>query len=273
MTKKTNDLNVNGTLVRVLRVNDADYICISDIAALKNPVEPKDVVKNWMRSRATISFLGLWERLHNPEFKGVDFDPLLRVAGDNAFTMSPTRWIESFNAIGIYCKVGRNGGTYAHRDIAFEFTSWVSPEFKLYLISEFERLKAEEQKQLGWNVRRELSKINYHIHTDAIKQNLIPSAVTRAQMSIIYASEADVLNVALFGKTAQQWERENPDLKGNQRDYASINELICLSNLENVNAVMINDGVPQPQRLKRLNEIAIQQMKVLAEAGGRNLLK
>ena len=224
-------MNVNGTLVRVLRVNDADYICISDIAALKNPVEPKDVVKNWMRSRATISFLGLWERLHNPEFKGVDFDPLLRVAGDNAFTMSPTR-----------------------------------------LISEFERLKAEEQKQLGWNVRRELSKINYRIHTDAIKQNLIPAAVTRAQMSIIYANEADVLNVALFGKTAQQWERENPDLKGNQRDYATINELICLSNMENINAVMINDGIPQPQRLKRLNEIAIHQMKVLTDVGGRNLL-
>ena len=231
MTRKTNDLNVNGTLVRVLRVNDADYICISDIAALKNPVEPKDVVKNWMRSRATISFLGLWERLHNTEFKGVDFDPLLRVAGDNAFTMSPTR-----------------------------------------LISEFERLKAEEQKQLGWNVRRELSKINYRIHTDAIKQNLIPTAVTRAQMSIIYANEADVLNVALFGKTAQQWERENPDLKGNQRDYATINELICLSNMENINAVMVNDGIPQPQRLKRLNEIAIHQMKVLTDVGGRNLL-
>lgn len=231
MTRKTNDLNVNGTLVRVLRVNDADYICISDIAALKNSVEPKDVVKNWMRSRATISFLGLWERLHNTEFKGVDFDPLLRVAGDNAFTMSPTR-----------------------------------------LISEFERLKAEEQKQLGWNVRRELSKINYRIHTDAIKQNLIPTAVTRAQMSIIYANEADVLNVALFGKTAQQWERENPDLKGNQRDYATINELICLSNMENINAVMVNDGIPQPQRLKRLNEIAIHQMKVLTDVGGRNLL-
>ena len=273
MKNTTAQIDVQGTLVRVVKVGGADYICLTDIAALKNPVEPKDVVKNWMRSRATISFLGLWEKLHNPEFKGVDFDPLLKIAGDNAFTMSPSRWIAEFNAKGIYCKIGRAGATFAHKDIAFEFTSWISPEFKLYLISEFERLKSEEQKQLGWSVRRELSKINYRIHTDAIKQNLIPAAVTRTQTSIIYANEADVLNVALFGKTAQQWARENPELKGNQRDYATINELICLSNMENINAVMINDGIPQPQRLKRLNEIAIHQMKVLTSVGGRNLLQ
>ena len=273
MKRTASQLEVRGTVVRVLKVEGSDYICLTDIAALKNPAEPKDVVKNWMRSRATISFLGLWEKLHNPGFKGVDFDPLLRVAGDNAFTMSPSRWVEAFNAKGIFCKLGRCGATFAHRDIAFEFTSWVSPEFKLYLISEFERLKAEEQKQLGWSVRRELSKINYRIHTDAIKRSRIPAAVTRAQTSIIYANEADVLNVALFGKTAQQWERENPDLKGNQRDYASINQLICLSNMENINAVMITDGIPQPQRLKRLNEIAIHQMQVLADSGGRELLK
>lgn len=271
--KKTSDLNVNGTTVRVMQVDSVDYICITDIASIRNPVEPKDVVKNWMRSRATISFLGLWEKLNNPNFKGVEFDPILKEAGDNAFTMSPTRWIETFAAIGLVCKVGRNGGTYAHRDIAFEFTSWISPEFKLYLITEFERLKAEEQKQIGWSVKRELSKINYRIHTDAIKTNLIPAAVSRSQMSIIYASEADVLNVALFGKTAQQWQLEHPDLKGNQRDYASINELICLSNMENINAVMIGDGIEQPERLRRLNEIAIHQMTILNGIEGRGLLR
>ncbi len=271
--KKPDRIEVQGTLVRIVQIDNADYICITDIAALKNPAEPKDVVKNWMRSRSTISFLGLWEKLHNPEFKGVDFDPILQVAGDNAFTMSPTRWIEMLNAKGIVCKLGRNGATYAHRDIAFEFTSWISPEFKLYLISEFERLKAEEQKQLGWSAKRELAKINYRIHTDAIQNNLIPAAVTRAQISIIYASEADVLNVALFGKTHQQWQLDNPSLKGNQRDYATINQLICISNMENINAVMISDGIPQPQRLKRLNEIAIHQMRVLSETDNRNLLK
>ena len=271
--KGAKELNVAGTTVRIMRLHDADYICITDIAFLKNPLEPKDVVKNWMRSRATISFLGLWEKLHNPEFKGVDFDPILQQAGDNAFTMSPTRWIESFNAIGLYCKVGRGGATFAHRDIAFEFTSWISAEFKLYLITEFERLKAKELEQIGWSAKRELAKINYRIHTDAIQQNLIPAAVSRAQMNIIYANEADVLNVALFGKTHQQWQRENPPLKGNQRDYANINQLICISNMENINAVMINDGIPQPQRLKRLNEIAIHQMRVLSEVDNRKLLK
>ena len=270
---KNSELNVNGTIVRVIRHNGADYVCITDIASLKNPIEPKDVVKNWMRSRATISFLGLWEKLHNPDFKGVDFDPLLAQAGDNAFTMSPTRWVEGFNSIGILCKIGRGGGTFAHRDIAFEFTSWISAEFKLYLITEFERLKAKEQELIGWSAKRELAKINYRIHTDAIQQNLIPAAVSRAQMNIIYASEADVLNVALFGMTHQQWQAANPTLKGNQRDYATINQLICISNMENINAVMINDGIPQPQRLKRLNEIAIHQMRVLSETDNRKLLK
>ncbi len=251
----------------------ADYVCITDIAALRNPVEPKDVVKNWMRSRATVSFLGLWEKLHNSAFNRVDFDPLLAMAGDNAFTLSPTRWVEEFHAIGFVCKMGRGGGTFAHRDIAFEFASWVSAEFKLYLITEFERLKAKEQELLGWSAKRELAKINYRIHTDAIKENLVPAEVTREQMNAIYASEADVLNVALFGKTHQEWQRENPGLKGNQRDYATINQLICISNMENINAVMINDRIPQPQRLKRLNEIAIHQMRVLSDVGGRQLLK
>ena len=259
--------------MRVMKHNDADYVCITDIAALRNPVEPKDVVKNWMRSRATVSFLGLWEKLHNSGFNRVDFDPLLAMAGDNAFTLSPTRWIEEFHAIGFVCKMGRGGGTFAHRDIAFEFASWVSAEFKLYLITEFERLKAKEQELLGWSAKRELAKINYRIHTDAIKENLVPAEVTREQMNAIYASEADVLNVALFGKTHQEWQRENPGLKGNQRDYATINQLICISNMENINAVMINDGIPQPQRLKRLNEIAIHQMRVLSDVGDRQLLK
>ena len=271
--KNNHELNVNGTIVRVIRHNGADFVCITDIAALKNPIEPKDVVKNWMRSRATISFLVLWEKLHNPDFKGVDFDPLLAMAGDNAFTMSPTRWVEEFNSIGILCKIGRGGGTFAHRDIAFEFTSWISAEFKLYLITEFERLKAKEQELIGWSAKRELAKINYRIHTDAIKENLIPAQVSRAQMNIIYASEADVLNVALFGMTHQQWQAAHPDLKGNQRDYATINQLICISNMENINAVMINDGIPQPQRLKRLNEIAIHQMRVLSKVENRKLIK
>ena len=217
---KNSELNVNGRIVRVIRHNGADYVCITDIASLKNPIEPKDVVKNWMRSRATISFLGLWEKLHNPDFKGVDFDPLLAQAGDNAFTMSPTRWVEEFNSIGILCKIGRGDGTFAHRDIAFEFTSWISAEFKLYLITEFERLKAKEQEVIGWSAKRELAKINYRIHTDAIQQNLIPAAVSRAQMNIIYTSEADVLNVALLGMTHQQWQAANPTLEGNPRDYA-----------------------------------------------------
>ena len=297
--KNNNELNVNGTVVRVIRHNGADYVCITDIAALRNPIEPKDVVKNWMRSRATISFLGLWEKLHNPNFKGVEFDPLLAMASDNAFTMSPTRWIDELNAAGFVCKLGRGGGTFAHRDIAFEFASWVSAEFKLYLITEFERLKAKEQELIGWSAKRELAKINYRIHTDAIQQNLIPATVTRSQMNIIYASEmrprrrrrvarrtergvlrskiargrADVLNVALFGMTHQQWQAANPKLKGNQRDYATINQLICISNMENVNAVMINDGVPQPQRLKKLNEIAIQQMRIFSEVDVRKFLK
>ena len=271
--RRTKDLQVNGTKVRVIDINGDDYICITDIAALRNSVEPKDVVKNWMRSRSTLSFLGLWEKLHNPSFKGVDFDPLLNLAGDNAFTMSPSRWTKDFSAIGMFCKLGREGGTFAHRDIAFEFTSWISSEFKLYLISEFERLKASEQRQLGWDVKRELSKINYRIHTDAIKTNLIPKVVSRQQMNFVYASEADVLNVALFGKTAREWQLENPDKKGNQRDHASISELICLSNLENLNAVLINDGISQPIRLKRLNEIAIKQMQILADVSGGKFLK
>lgn len=273
MSTQKEVLNVNGTQVRVLKVYDTDYICITDIARIKNPLEPKDVVKNWLRSKTTLQFLGLWESLNNQHFKRVEFDPLMMEAGTNAFTMSPTRWIELTNAIGLVTKTGSKGGTFAHKDIAFEFSSWVSTEFKLYLLKEFQRLKEEEHKKLGWSAKRELSKINYHIHTDAIKQNLIPVELTHYQISMVYASEADVLNMALFGITAKQWRDENLDLKGNIRDYATINELIYLANMENLNAVLINEGLPQSDRLLKLNKIAIQQMKVLHEVENRKTLK
>ena len=270
---KTTNIIVKEISVRTLKVNCTDYISITDIARQKNPIEPKDVVKNWMRLKNTLEYLGLWEHLNNPAFKGVEFDPLLRDAGSNAFTMSPTRWVEHTGAIGIITKNGAGGGTFAQRDIAFKFASWVSVEFELYLVKEFQRLKEEEQKQLGWSAKRELSKINYHIHTDAIKQNLIPAELTPQQITYVYATEADVLNVALFGIIAKQWRDVNPDLKGNIRDYATINELICLSNMENLNAVFINENMSQSERLIKLNKIAIQQMKILQELGKRKLLK
>ena len=270
---KQNILTVKDVNIRTMTKDGIDYICITDIARQKNETEPKDVVKNWMRQKNTLEYLGLWERLHNPNFKGVEFDPLLAEAGSNAFTMSPTKWVELTAAIGILTKNGAGGGTYAQRDIAFKFANWVSVEFELYLVMEFQRLKAKEQEQIGWTAKRELSKINYRIHTDAIKRHLIPDEVTPAQSSIIYAEEADVLNVAMFGMTAKQWREANPDLKGNIRDYATINELICLSNMENINAVLINDGMPQGERLVKLNQIAIQQMQVLEDNESRKLLK
>ena len=270
---KKNEITVKDVSNKTMNVNGIDYICITDIAKQKNSAEPKDVVKNWMRQKNTLEYLGLWEKLNNPNFKGVEFDPLLAEAGSNAFTMSPTRWVELTSAIGIITKNGAGGGTYAQRDIAFKFANWVSVEFELYLVMEFQRLKAKEQELLGWTAKRELSKINYRIHTDAIKSHLIPEEVTRDQANIIYAEEADVLNVAMFGMTAKQWREANPELKGNIRDYATINELICLSNMENINAVLINDGVPQGERLVKLNQIAIQQMQVLEGNSGRNLLK
>ena len=279
--KKAQELNVKGTPVRVLRVGEEDFICLTDMAAGRgDDVRAADVIKNWLRARYTLEFLGTWEQLHNPAFKVVEFDHFKAQAGLPSFTLSVSEWIESTNAVGLIVKNGRYGGTYAQKDIAFEFGSAISVLFKLYLIDEFQRLKAAEQAQLGWSAKRELAKINYRIHTDAIQQHLIPAAVTRAQMNIIYANEADVLNVALFGQTHQQWQVAHPDLKGNQRDYADIqrdyadiNQLICISNMENLNAVMIQDGVPQPDRLKRLNEIAIHQMRILSSGGGRNLLK
>ena len=270
---KKNEITVRDVSIRTMTVDGVDYICITDIARQKNAQEPKDVVKNWMRQKNTLEYLGLWEKLYNPNFKGVEFDPLLAEAGSNSFTMSPTRWVELTAAIGIISKAGAGGGTYAQRDIAFKFANWVSVEFELYLVMEFQRLKAKEQEQIGWSAKRELSKINYRIHTDAIKQNLVPEEVTAAQASIIYAEEADVLNVAMFGMTSRQWREANPDLKGNMRDYATVNQLICLSNMENINAVLINDGMPQSERLVKLNQIAIQQMQVLEASGGRKLLK
>ena len=242
-----------------------EYISITDIARYKSD-EPKDVIKNWMRGKDTLEFLGLWEKLHNPNFKGVEFDAFRTQAGANAFTMSPKKWIESTDAIGIVSKAGRYGGTYAHSDIAFEFASWISPEFKLYIIKDYKRLKSEENSRLSlnWNLNRELSKLNYRIHTDAIKANLIPPQLTPAQISYTYASEADMLNVVLFGKTAKQWRDENQNENGNIRDLASIYQLLVLSNMESYNAILIQQGKSQAERMKLLHELAVQQMTTMS---------
>ncbi len=262
---------VQDTLITVLNFEEQDYISLTDMASAKEgDSRAADVIKNWIRSRYTIEFLGTWEVIHNPNFKVVEFDHFRKSAGLPSFVLSASEWIERTNAIGIIVKKGRYGGTYAHKDIAFEFGSAISVPFKLYLIEEFQRLKTEEQRQLGWSVKRELSKINYRIHTDAIKQNLIPPEVTPAQASIIYANEADVLNVAMFGMTAKQWRETNPDLKGNIRDYATVNELICLSNMENLNAIFIEQGMTQRERLVKLNQIAIHQMNILGNGDNNN---
>ncbi len=269
-------ITVQNTQRTVLRWEEQDYISLTDMASAKEgDSRAADVIKNWIRGRYTIEFLGTWEIIHNPNFKVVEFDHFRKSAGLPSFVLSASEWIERTDAIGLIVRKGRYGGTYAHKDIAFEFGSAISVPFKLYLIEEFQRLKTEEQAQLGWSAKRELSKINYRIHTDAIRQNLIPSEVTQAQANIIYANEADVLNVAMFGMTARQWREANPDRKGNIRDYATINELICLSNMENLNAVFISQGLPQGERLVRLNRIAIQQMSVLesSDGGDRKLLK
>ena len=238
-----------------------DYISLTDIARYKNVHEPKDVVKNWLRVRDTIEFLGLWETIHNPNFKGVEFDSFRKEAGTNAFTLSPQRWIEKTNAIGIVSKSGRYGGTFAHSDIAMEFASWISPEFKLYIIQDYKRLKSDENSKLslGWNLNREISKINYKIHTDAIKEYLLKD-LTNEQLSYKYASEADMLNVALFNKRAKQWREENPELNGNMRDYASLNELLVLANMENYNAILIGKGMDQKERMIELRKLARNQL-------------
>ena len=266
-------ITVKDTSVTIISVNENDYISLTDIARYKSD-DPTTVIGNWLRNRNTIEYLGVWESLYNPNFKPIEFEGFKKEAGLNAFTLSPTKWINTTNAIGILSKTGRYGGTYAHKDIAFKFASWISVEFELYIIKEFQRLKTEEQRQLGWSAKRELSKINYRIHTDAIKQKLIPAEITPAQASIVYANEADVLNVAMFGMTAKQWREANSDLKGNIRDYATINELICLSNMESLNAVFIEQGIPQGERLVKLNQIAIHQMEVLESGNNeRKLLK
>ena len=264
-------IKVETTEITIISHNEKDYISLTDMV---RPIENGlALIEKWLRNKNTIEFLGIWEKMYNPLFNSPEFEGIKMEAGLNRFIMSVKQWIEKTHAIGIIAKAGRYGGTYAHKDLAFEFASWVSPQFKLYLIREFQRLKDDEQKQLAWSAKRELSKINYRIHTDAIKANLIPSEITNQQAAIKYADEADVLNIAMFGMTAKQWREANPDKKGNIRDYASINELICLSNMENINAVFINDGIPQSERLIKLNRIAIQQMRILEDTDGRYLLK
>jgi len=264
---------VQQTEITVVSVENQDYISLTDMAnAKESESRAADIIKNWIRNRYTIEFLGTWEMIHNPNFKVVEFDHFKSEAGLPSFVMSVSEWIEKTNAIGIIVKKGKYGGTYAYRDIAFEFGSAISVPFKLYLIEEFQRLKEQEQKQLGWSAKRELAKINYHIHTSAISQNLIPKELTPKQISLVYASEADVLNMALFGKTAKEWRDENPGQKGNIRDYATINQLICLSNMENLNAVFIEKGLSQADRLQELNRIAIHQMSVLEYTENKNIL-
>ncbi len=264
-------ITVQNTQITVVTINERDYISLTDM--VRNIENGPALIEKWLRNKNTIEFLGIWEEMYNPNFNSPEFEGIKNAAGLNRFILSVKQWVEKTNSRGIIAKAGRYGGTYAHKDIAFEFATWVSPQFKLYLIQEFERMKDDEQKLLGWTAKRELSKINYRIHTDAIKQNLIPEEVTAAQASIIYAEEADVLNVAMFGQTAKQWREAHPELKGNIRDYATINELICLANMENINAVLIDEGVAQGDRLVRLNQIAINQMRVLENDDNRSLLK
>lgn len=265
-------IDVNGTTVTVTTFNAEDYISLTDM--VRNIDNGLALIEKWLRNKNTIEFLGIWEQMYNPDFNSPEFEGIKNEAGLNRFIMSVKQWTLRTNSLGIIAKSGRYGGTYAHRDIAFEFASWVSPQFKLYLLKEFQRMKAEEQNLLSWSAKRELARVNYRIHTDAIKESLIPQEVTPQQASAIYAEEADVLNVAMFGMTARQWRDANPDKKGNIRDYASINQLICLSNMENLNAVFIKQGLTQRDRLIQLNQIAIQQMAVLErDNGSRKLLR
>lgn len=263
-------LNANGTEISIIhdQLFENDYLSLTDLARRKNPYEPKDVVKNWLRLRSTIEFLGLWEKLYNTQFKGVEFDTFKNESGSNSFTLTPQRWIEKTNAIGMISKSGRGGGTYAHTDIAFEFASWISPEFKLYVIKDYQRLKQIEAEHLetGWNTKRELSRINYHIHTDAIKEFLITPELTQKEQSYTYASEADILNIALFGKTAKCWREETGNTTKNMRDYANVEQLIVLVNLESMNAELIRQGLSASERLKKLRNIAYYQLKSLEKS-------
>jgi hypothetical protein len=275
MKKGASIIEVKGSTVAVISQNSADYISLTDIAKHKEPDRADHVVQNWMRNRNTVEFLGIWESLNNPAFKPLEFEGFRNRAGLNSFVLTPRQWIDATSAIGIVSRAGRYGGTFAHKDIAFEFASWISVEFKLYLIKEFQRLKDDENDRLklGWNLQRTLAKVNYRIHTDAIKETLLPPAVSKAQASLVYASEADLLNVALFGITAQQWRDANPALEGNLRDYASLEQLVVLSNLESLNSVLIRQGLAQHERLNKLNEIAISQMRTLLADSGLKKLK
>ena len=252
-------LKVQDKEITIITFNDNDYISLTDMA--RSQLQ-EHIIFRWLSLKSTIEYLGEWEMLYNPIFNYTEFGTIKNMAGNNNFVLSVKTWIERTNAVGIISKTGRYGGTFAHRDIAYHFGMWISPKFQLLLIKEYQRLKNEEQKNLGWSVKRELSKINYHIHTDAVKSHLIPNEISASQKNTIYAEEADVLNVAMFGMTAKEWRDNNPDLKGNIRDYATINELICLSNMENINAILIHEGVAQSERLERLNKIAIHQMKI-----------
>ena len=268
-------INIDDSEISVIfGLHDEDYICLTDmVKAGDNSDRTNIVIQNWMRRKDTISYLGVWENLHNPNFKSIEFDAIKNASGTNRFILTAKEWIERTGAIGIIAKSGRYGGTYAHKDIAYHFGMWLSPEFNLLVVKEFQRLKEEEKKALGWSAKRELAKINYHIHTDAIKANLVPQEIDTYHRSQIYANEADILNVALFGMTAKEWRDAHPDDKGNIRDYATINQLICLSNMENLNAVFINEGLPQGERLQKLNQIAIQQMTVLENVESKRILK
>jgi len=275
MAKSTSKITVQNTEITFFDKEIGEYISLTDIAKYRNSEEPFSIINNWMRSRSTIEFLGLWEKLYNTDFKPIEFERFRREAGSNYFVLSPQRWIESTNATGIISKSGRYGGTFAHNDIAFEFASWISSEFKLYLITEFKRLKQEENNrlQLEWNLQRTISKINYKIHTDAIKESLIPKEITKQQTSIVYANEADLLNVALFGITAKEWRENNSDKTGNIRNYATLEQLVVLSNMESINALLIQQNLPQYDRLVQLNKVAITQMRSLLENKGMKQLK
>jgi len=264
MISKNNKINVQGSEITIFQSKEQDYISLTDM--VKGRDNGLALIEKWLRNKNTIEFLGIWEEVYNPDFNSTEFEGIKNQAGLNRFILSVKQWVSKTNSVGIIAKAGRYGGTYAHKDIAFEFASWVSPQFKIYLIKEFQRLKDEELKLLGWDIKRNLVKINYRIHTDAIKENLIPKNLTPQQISYVYASEADVLNMALFGKTARQWREENPDKKGNIRDYANVSQLVCLSNLENLNAVLINEAMTQNERLLKLNQIAIGQMKILLKS-------
>jgi hypothetical protein len=269
------EIGVNGLVINLRRQKGDEYISLTDIARMMNPLEPKDVVKNWLRSKSTIEFLALWEKINNPDFKGVEIDSLLFQAGSNSFTLSPSKWVESTKAIGIITSTGKYGGTFAHSEIVLEFASWVSPEFKLYLITEIKRLKTAEsdQQNLNWSVQRTLAKINYKIQTDAIKESLVPKSLTKKQTSIIYANEADLLNVALFGLTAEQWKNNNPRFDGNMRDHATLDQLVVLSNMESINGLLIQQNISASERILQLNQVAISQIKSLLTAKGIKILK